>query len=368
MNRTVMRLLLVSALTAAACGTHARSTSNSSQSGQQAPTPSASALSEAHLQPGSDPSVLPDPILIADRNNNRLLEVDPEGRMVWQFPESGDLSPGQSFLKPDDAFFAPDGQHIIATQEDRFAISLINLASRKITWRYGTPGQSGSGPNELWNPDDAMELPKGTIFTADIKNCRLLLIAADGHTPQQVYGQTGSCTHDPPRHFGSPNGAFPMSNGHFLVTEIDGDWVDELDLNGAVEFSTHPPGVQYPSDANEVGAGQYLTVDYSRPGQIVKFDRSGNVLWRFQPTGSDALDHPSLALPLPNGDVLCNDDRNDRVIVVDPRQNRIVWQYGVTGQPGASPGMLSNPDGVDLGPPYSLLVTHASTLPNPPAQ
>ncbi len=144
-----------------------------------------------HLQPGSDPSVLPGPILIADRDNNRLLQVDADGRVVWQFPQPGDLAPGQSFLKPDDAFFTPDGQHIIATQEDRFAISLIDLATRKITWRYGTPGQSGSGPNELWNPDDAIVLPKGDVLAADIKNCRLLLIPAGGHAPEHVYGETG---------------------------------------------------------------------------------------------------------------------------------------------------------------------------------
>ena len=81
-----------------------------------------------------------------------------------------------------------------------------------------------------------------------------------------------------------------------------------------------------------------------------------------QPTGADALDHPSLALPLPNGDVLATDDHNDRVIVVDPRTNQVVWQYGVRGQPGSKPGLFNGPDGVDLAPPYSLLVIHAATM------
>jgi DNA-binding beta-propeller fold protein YncE len=71
------------------------------------------------------------------------------------------------------------------------------------------------------------------------------------------------------------------------------------------------------------------------------------------------LDHPSLATPLPNGDFLMNDDDNDRVVVIDPRTNAIVWQYGVTQRPGGTPGPLNDPDGVDLVPPYSLDVTHA---------
>ena len=101
-----------------------------------------------------------------------------------------------------------------------------------------------------------------------------------------------------------------MHNGHWLVTEINGDWVDEIGLNGTVYWSTNPPGVQYPSDSNEIGPDRYLTVDYSSPGQIVIFNSAGQALWRFDPTGANALNHPSLALPLPNGDILCNDDSN----------------------------------------------------------
>jgi hypothetical protein len=43
------------------------------------------------LEPGSDPSVLPGPVLIADRDNNRLIEVSPAGRVLWRFPAPGDL-------------------------------------------------------------------------------------------------------------------------------------------------------------------------------------------------------------------------------------------------------------------------------------
>ena len=78
-----------------------------------------------------------------------------------------------------------------------------------------------------------------------------------------------------------------------------------------------------------------------------------------------ALNHPSLALPLPNGNILVNDDRNDRVIVIDPVTNRIVWQYGHDGVPGRGPGYLDNPDGVDMAPPASLLMTHAATMGHP---
>jgi len=156
-----------------------------------------------------------------------------------------------------------------------------------------------------------------------------------------------------------------LSNGHLLITEILGDWVDEMSLDGHVYWSAHPPGVSYPSDANEVSPGRYIVADYSDPGQVVIFGRAGQVVWRFRPAGAAALNHPSLALPLPNGNILVNDDYNDRVIVISIKTNRIVWQYGHDGVPGRAAGYLDNPDGVDRAPPDSLLMTHAATTGRP---
>lgn len=317
-----------------------------------------------NLLPGSNPAALPGPVLIADHLNNRLLIVAPDGTVRWQFPEPGDLAPGETFLAPDDAFFTPDGQHIVATQEDRSVISLIDVATRKIVWRYGTPGQPGNGSNQLSNPDDAIMMPNGDVILADIKNCRLLVLRPPQAAPLEEIGQAGlGCLHGPPSLWASPNGAFPMADGHYLVTEINGDWVDEVDLQGHVTWSAHPPGESYPSDSNEVSPGVYLSVSYSSPGVIEEFNQAGQTLWAYQPQpGAAPLDHPSLALPLPNGMILANDDYNHRVIVIDPRTDQVVWQYGHTRAAGSDPGYLNDPDGVDLMPPYSLTSTHAATM------
>ncbi len=322
-----------------------------------------------HLQPGSNPSALPGPIMIADRNNSRLLLIDPKGRILWQFPSSGDLSQGQTFIEPDDAFFGPTGNHILATQESQFVITKISVQSGHITYRYGHPATSGSASGYLNNPDDAMLLPNGNIIAADIKNCRLLYLSPSSPSPVHIYGETTPyCYHQPPLRFGSPNGMFPMTNGDWLVTEINGDWVDEMTPSGQIKFSIHPPGITYPSDSNEVSPGVFLTAAYTNPGVIEEFNQNGSLLWRFAPTGAQALNKPSIALPLPNGDILATDDWNHRVIVIDPKTDQIVWQYGYTGVPGTKPGYLDKPDGVDLAPPYSLLMTHAKTIGIPPFQ
>jgi DNA-binding beta-propeller fold protein YncE len=314
------------------------------------------------LAPGSDPGVLPGPVLIADRDNNRVIEISPQGRVLWRFPAPGELAPGQTFQVPDDAFYSPDGRSLIVTQEDDHVITILDLARSRIAYRYGHPGVSGSEAGYVHNPDDALLMPSGEIVTADIMNCRLLVIRPPRHRPARQLGTTGSCEHRPGASFGSPNGAFPMASGETAVTEINGNWVDVLGRGGHKRLAIHPPGFSYPSDTNEVRPGLFLSVDYASPGAIETFTSSGRLKWRYAPGGAAALDFPSLALPLPNGDVLANDDRNHRVIVVDPRTNRVVWQYGHTGVPGSTDGMLSNPDGVDLAPPYSLAARFAATM------
>jgi hypothetical protein len=307
------------------------------------------------LRPGSDPRVLPGNLLIADKANNRVVEVDRRGRMVWRFPRPGDLRRGETFRVPDDAFFSPDGRRVIATQEDDFTVSVIDVARHRIVYRYGKPGVPGAGPGRLFNPDDALLMPGGAILTADIKNCRLVVIHPPAHRVTRQLGRPGGCGHDPPRAFGSPNGAFPTRAGGMVVTEITGNWVDVMDHRGRVLHALHAPGFTYPSDTNEVSPGLYLSADYATPGAIETFDGSGRGRWRYAPGGRNALAKPSLALPLPNGDVLANDDANHRVIVVDPSTNKIVWQYGHTHRPGRRRGYLDVPDGVDLAPPYQLM-------------
>ena len=322
--------------------------------------PFAHPLGRPHLAPGSDPSVLPADVLIADRSNNRLLVVDPQGRIVWRFPQ-----PGRASLPlPDDAFFSPNGRQIVVTEEDVDAVSVVDVASQRIVWRYGAVDLPGIGPNRLAHPDDAMLLPDGSIVAADIENCRLVELRSHVRHAIRTSGSPAEgCVHAPPRAWGSPNGAFPLTGGGTLVTEINGDWVDALSRNGHLLWSTHPPGVYYPSDSNEVHRGLYVTVGWQSPGILETFDRQGRLHWRYRPrAGAPALDHPSLALPLPNGDFLVNDDFNDRVIVIDPRTDRVVWQYGHTGVPGSAPGYLSRPDGVDLAPPAALLTRIRATI------
>jgi hypothetical protein len=110
-----------------------------------------------------------------------------------------------------------------------------------------------------------------------------------------------------------------------------------------------------------------LVTSFTDPGRIVILDRSGRIRWSFgAASGPNRLDKPSLAIRLPNGLIAANDDYRERVIVVDPRRHRIVWQYGHTGVAGRAPGYLNKPDGIDLAPPDFKLPSSRSRPRRPP--
>ena len=187
----------------------------------------------------------------------------------------------------------------------------------------------------------------GTITVADIRNCRVLRLSS----AHRIVGELGGsgCVHDPPRSLASPNGATPLLDGGMLVTEIGG-WVDRFDRHGRLVFTTRTP-TAYPSDAQLLPDGNVLVAGFDTPGRVDVITPRGRIVWTYGPTsGPGALDRPSLAVRWPNGMIAITDDWHHRIVVVDPRTKRIVWQYGHLEVPSAATGYLSKPDGLDLLP------------------
>lgn len=300
----------------------------------------------AAYQAASKLEGLPGYLMIADRGNNRILIADPQHRIVFRYPEEGRDS--STLYYDDDTFIEPGGAYVISNEEENQDVIEVNLSTRTQTTLFGQPGVAGSDSTHAREPDDAYMLPDGTFTAADAANCRIIFVRA--HTVVRSYGHAGVCRHDPPAYFNQVNGDTPLPGGGVLVSEIEGNWVDEIGPEGRLLWSIQAP-VSYPSDPQPLPGGRVLLADYSSPGHVLIIDRQGKVLWRFGSTGGrDRLDHPSLAMPLPNGDVAVNDDYRDRVIVIDPRTNQIVWQYGHSDVSGTAPGYLNIPDGMDFIP------------------
>jgi hypothetical protein len=290
----------------------------------------------------SDASALGDyNVLIADRGNNRILLVAPDKKIIWEYDIVG-IPPHSG---ADDAFFADGGKSIIINLEHQHVIQIVDIESKTVKWQYGEIGKRGAKNGHLNYPDDAYQLPNGDVLVADIRNCRILEISPAKEIVRQA-GVTGRCSGQP-NTLASPNGDTPLPNGHVLVSTIRDHALTELDAELHAVFKMVLP-LHYPSDPQLTKAGNFLVADYSRPGKIIEIARDGSVVWEYSAGGEGQLRRPSLAIELPNGNILSNDDLNHRVIVIDKATKKIRWQYGVTGVRGSEPGYLRIPDGVDI--------------------
>ena len=310
--------------------------------------------------PGAGSPYFGSRLLIADRGNNRLLVMDARMQVIWQYPPGSSPRRGPRLYFPDDAFFTEHGTAILSNQEQNETIIKIAYPSGRIIWSYGHPRQAGTAPGYLSEPDDAYLLKTGQVAVADANNCRVLVINQNRTVARQI-GATGICAHHPPASMGSPNGDTPLPDGNLLVSEINGSWVSEYTMTGTLAWTVHLP-ISYPSDPQQLGPDRYLIADYASPGQILEFNREGQILYRYGPAaGPGMLDHPSLTELLPSGVFMVNDDYNHRMVAIDPATGALVWQYGVTGKPGTAPGELNTPDGFDLLLPNGSTPTHPVT-------
>ncbi len=351
-SRRLAPVATLAAFALGACGTSGhRTPSNASTTKRHVAASQLSArdpvLARLGLPPVRGRSPLPGYLMIADRDNGRLIIVNPAKQIVWRFPPPGGA--GVPFGGPDDAFVSADRRYISTNEELSDTIAVITLAAHpRIVWRFGHQEVQGSAPGYLAHPDDAYLLANGQIQVADIINCRLLWISWAKQIVHSI-GSAGNCAHDPPAALSDPNGDTPLPDGGVLVTEIGG-WVDRLDRAGRLLWSIKTP-TDYPSDAQLLPNGNVLVAGYNSPGRIDILTPHGQIVWTYQKlSGPGELNQPSLAVMMPNGMIAANDDDNDRVVVIDPRTDQIVWQYGHDGVPGSAPGYLRKPDGIDLIP------------------
>jgi outer membrane protein assembly factor BamB len=301
--------------------------------------------------PGAGSPYFGEKLLIADRGNNRMLVLDDTGKIIWDYPNPPSMPPPpgpRGFYFPDDAFFINHGTAIISNQEEDETIVQIGYPSGKLLWSYGHPGQPGSTPGYLHEPDDAYLLKNGDVTVADADNCRILVISPSGTVLHQIGTTASVCVHNPPTGIGGPNGDTPLADGNFLISETKGSFISEYTPTGSLVWTVHLP-VGYPSDPQQLGPDLYMCADYENPGGIVEFNRAGQILYTYRAaSGINRLNQPSLAELIPSGVFMVNDDYRNRMAAIDPTTQALVWDYGVPDVGGTSPGYLTIPDGFDL--------------------
>ena len=144
--------------------------------------------------------------LVTDRNNDRCLQVNREGLVIWSFSE-------KELHHPHNANPLPNGNVLISDSDGN---RIIEVNRRKeIVWSYG------DGSTEmLWWPRSAIRLPNGNTLITDSKNHRLLEVTLEGKMVWKF--QTEHIDKFYITHL-TPQGTFLVActDGHHQVMEID---------------------------------------------------------------------------------------------------------------------------------------------------
>ncbi|MBZ5589555.1 MAG: hypothetical protein LAO05_13415 [Acidobacteriia bacterium] len=280
-------------------------------------------------------------ILISDQFNNRVIEVDPQGNIVWQFGVGPTDFTAASIIGVNDAqrvgpltLMAGTGTppDTVPTCTDPAGcpdnrVMLVNRNGH-IIWQYGTFGVTGSGPNELNTPTQATYLPDGRILITDQANQRVIEVDRHKNILWQ-YGTTG-VSGNGANQLSDPNSAELLENGHVLIADEGNDRAIEVDhaLNIVATFSAGGT-VSGMAFASRLPNGNTLLTDAGN-SRIVEVDSTDTPVWEYftnTESGSNPAPSPTRAIRLHNGNTIISDQNNHRVIVVDPAKS-IVASYG----------------------------------------
>jgi hypothetical protein len=271
----------------------------------------------------------PGNILISDQFNNRVIEVTPAGDIVWHWgigPTDG--SPA-SIIGVNDAqrvgrltlmagTGAPPGAEpaFLGGLPDNRVILVDENGN--IVWQYGQFGVTGSGPNQLNTPTQNTWLPDGDVLITDQANQRIIEVD-NAKAIDWQYGMTGTAGNGF-NQLNNPNSAELLSNGHILIADENNDRAIEVDRNHNV-VATFTAGltVSGVAFASRLPNGNTLLTD-SNNNRIVEVNSQDAVIWEYftnKGTGSNSDPLPTRAIRLNNGNTIISDQFNHRVIIVN---------------------------------------------------
>ncbi|MBV8208931.1 MAG: hypothetical protein JO133_02605 [Burkholderiaceae bacterium] len=296
----------------------------------------------------------PGHILIADQFNNRVIEAEKDGTIVWSFGLGPNDFSENSIIGTNDAqrvgrftLMAGTGTPpgVIPQAPNGAVDNRVVLVSPtgKIVWQYGQFGQTGSGPDLLNTPVQCTWLPNFHVLITDQANNRIIEVNLN----KEIVWQYPGTNTNPADQLNNPNSAELLDNGHILISDENNSRAIEVTRDDQI-LKTFTAGgtVNIVAFSSRLPNGDTLLTD-SGNSRAVEVDSDDKVVWQFATNTA----HSSVPAPLPtravrlrNGDTLISDQFNNRVIRVSPA-GQIVASYGL---PLAGGGPIGNNVGYDV--------------------
>jgi hypothetical protein len=202
-------------------------------------------------------------ILITDTNNNRVIEVDRSGKIVWNSDDLGGgggylgrgrLSDGSQLLYPNDAKELPNGHLLISSRMNSTVFEIDR--NGKVYWKCHSFLNQQGRPDALLRQHNPDRLTNGDTLIADSDNARVVEVDR-------------SCSH--------------------IVWQYDGT------------SASGQPNIVWPRDANLLPNGDVL-IDDSLHNRLIEVNRDKQIVQSW-----DNLPMPYSADLLPNGNLAVGD-------------------------------------------------------------
>lgn len=277
-------------------------------------------------------------ILISDQFNNRVIEVQTNGNIIWQYGLGPDDLTETSPIGVNDAErvgtrtliactgLAPglDGAVPDGVVDNR--VILVDAAGQTV-WQYGEFGQTGNGSNQLNTPVQATWLPGNNVLITDQGNNRIIEVNMKKKITWQY---PGSNTNDADQ-LNSPNSAELLGNGHILIADENNSRAIEVTRADKIVKTFSAGGTLVVLGfASRLPNGDTLLTD-SGNSRAVEVNKNDQVVWQYY-TDTNALSFPapmpSHAIRLKNGDTLISDQINNRVLRVT-KTGKVAMSYGL---------------------------------------
>jgi DNA-binding beta-propeller fold protein YncE len=235
--------------------------------------------------------------LIADSENYRVIEVDSNGKIVWEHKPPIDF-----FFYPFGVQRLPNGNTLVACSNDESGVKEIDPEGN-IVWEYFNSNF----------PDGyhcAERLSNGnTLITTNYPGHKVIEVDKSGKVVWEYYSW-------------DPETAYRLPNGNTLIAGGNGNYVEEVDKDGTTVWS-FSGGLNYPTEAQRLSNGNTLIADMMNY-RVIEVDKSGDRVWGCSFASSKG--RCEYADRLSNGNTLITIFNQNKVIEVDKSCN-VVWEY-----------------------------------------
>lgn len=292
-------------------------------------------------------------LLISDQFNNRAIEINRSGRIVWSFgsndPALCNPGPG-AIIGLNDAERLSHGLTLLAgtgipagasaAMPNGCVDNRVIVVNRNggIVWQYGQAGVTGSDANQLNVPVFAIQLPNRNIMVVDQGNNRVIEIGRFSKSIVWSYGPASG-----PGALNNPNSAELLPDGHVLIADENNNRVIEITRDGQIVWE-YSAGIQFAAFASRLANGRTLIVD-SGNARIIEVTREKKVVFEYftnRGANSNPSPLPTNAVRLAGGGTSIADQFNHRAIIIDD-EKELEFQYGQTNLSGNGPDQLNGP-------------------------